>query len=182
MKDNSFRDTDGVRIRRQYFNYIILDLMLVFLFFFIMRTFTPVLGRFDIDEWAKSVGSLALRIGGIALPFAVLSVFNLFFFGKTVCVINEDGIHYRNGLIRWDDILYLKFKFYTYSKFRTYYPSYITVVCKQQKIEITSAPFYMFFVAKKFKRNIRIKIDKTLLIYIGIVIGGAVMCLFSYYY
>ncbi len=184
MKNNDFRDVHGVRIRRQYFNYIILDLLMIFLFFFIMRTFTPMLGGFDIREWAKSVGSLILKIGGIGLPFAVLSVLNLFFFGKTVCVINEDGIHYRNGLIRWDDILYLKFNCVTYSKFRNYYPSYITVVCKDnlKGIEITSAPFFMFFAAKKFKADIRIKTDKALLIYPGIVIGFAAMCLFRYYF
>lgn len=182
MEDNNFNDVRGIHIRRQYFNYTLLALLLIFLYFFIMRTFTPIPGGFDIREWAERVGRLVLKIGGPAVPFNILSVLNFFFFGKTVCAINEDGIYHRNGLIRWDDILYLKFECVTYSKFHNYYPSYITVVCKQQKIEITSAPASMFFAAKKYKSDIKIKIDKTIFILVGIVIGFAVMCLFSYYF
>lgn len=181
MKDNIFNDVRGIHIRRQYFNYILFALLLIFLYFFIMRTFSPIPGGFDIREWAERIGSLILRIGGLAVPFIILSVLNFFFFGKTVCVINEDGIHYKNGLIRWDDILYLKFECVTYSKFHNYYPSYITVVCKQQKIEITSAPVSMFFAAKKYKSDIRIKIDKAIYILVGVAVGFAVLCLFSYY-
>lgn len=184
MQNNDFRDVSGVRIRRQYFNYILLALLMIFLYSFIMRTFTPMMGGFDIREWAERVGSLVLNIGGLTLPFAVLSVLNFFCFGKTVCVLNEEGIHYRNGIIRWDDILYLKFECVTLSKLHPYYPSYITVVCKDnlKGIEITSAPFSMALAARKYKSGIRIKPVKEIFILVGIVIGFAAMCLFSYYF
>lgn len=181
MKGKNFRNVQGIHIRRQYFNYILFALLLIFLYFFIMRSFAPMLGGVDIREWAERVGSLVLKVGGLAVPFVILSVLNFFFFGKTVCVINEDGIHYRKGIIRWDDILYLKFDCFTNSKFHGYYPSYITVVCKQQEIEITSAPVSMFFVARKYKSDIKIKLDKTVFILVGISIGLAAMYLLKNY-
>lgn len=44
MKGKNFRNVQGIHIRRQYFNYILFALLLIFLYFFIMRSFAPMLG------------------------------------------------------------------------------------------------------------------------------------------
>ncbi len=180
MKSNSLKDLDGIRIRRQFLNYFIFILMLIFLFFLIIRTLNPIFdGYFSFVPWLESIGMLVLKICGLSLPFIILSVLNTFFFGKIVCVINEYGIYYNNGFISWEDVLLLKYEMVELGRFH-YYPTYITVVCKDRKIEITSAPLYMYFVAKKFKHNIRIRIDKTVFVYVAIPVICAVLCLFDF--
>lgn len=182
MKDNSFADIDGFRVRRQYFNYFLCIPVLIFLYYFIVRTFGFIAGgHFDFQQWLYTMYKLVLRLGVMSLPFAVLSLLNMFFFGRVVCVINEDGIHHRNGLIRWNDVLYLKYEAVDFGSLfrRQYYPTYITVGCPQQRIEITYAPFFMFFIVKKYKPSIRLKTDILIPIVIGAVIVGAVLNLLS---
>ncbi len=178
--NNNIKDSDGVKIRRQYFNYFICVILLIVLFFLIIRT-VPMIARggFSLYEWWRNMEEVMLPAGGALLLLSVLSVLNAFFFGDIVCVMNEDGIRYMDVFIRWEDILYIEYNIMEHSRLH-YYPAYITVACREEKISITSAPFFACFVAKKYKPSLVIRLNKIIFLYIAIIIACAVIYLINF--
>ena len=153
----------GVKIRRQYFNVCIFFLLCFALGVFQSFTFIPLIeGYFSFSEWRENLASpLALMV--LSAPLIFFSILNRFLFGKIVCVLNEEGIHYKYGLIRWDRIVRIEYQIASYSKNPRYHQhACIAVVCKNTTIKIQSAPLYILSAAKKFRPNIKTKIDKTI--------------------
>ena len=120
-------------------------------------------GNFNVEKWTEQV-LVSVMVAGIDLVLCVgLSVLNRFFFGEIVCVLNEDGIHHKDRLVKWNDILGVE---YTVTHVARFYfrPAYVDVVCKNETIRIASVPLYMLSLAKKFNPNIKIKRDVTPLV------------------
>ncbi len=175
IKDKS--GSEGIKIRRQYFNYSILMLFAAFMFFLIICT-VPLIweGSFGFYDWQENMKSVVSVTAGLLLPLILLSLGNMFFFGEVICTVNDEGICYKDVFVRWEDILYIEYNIPEHTK-RHHYPAYITLVCKQEKIVIASAPLFTCFFAKKYKPGVRIKLDKTILLYFGFVLVGAVIYL-----
>lgn len=178
--NNSMKDSDGIKIRRQYFNYFICVLLLIVLFFLIIRTVSLIAhGYFSFYEWWQNMKEVLLPAVGVLLVLSVLSVLNAFFFGDIVCVMNEDGIRYADVFIRWEDVLYFEYNVMEHSR-RHYIPAFITVVCREEKLSITSAPFFACFVAKKYKPSLVIRLNKSVFLYVAIPIACAVIFLIKF--
>ena len=161
MKHTQRKDVGGVRIRRQYFNYPICIFLSVWLICVEVGTCLYLVEHsFHFDQWRENMLDLTFIVAKFIAPFLVLSVLNRFFFGKIVCVLNEEGIRYKNGIIKWYDIVSIKYHIMDLNKFH-YRPSYIDVVCKNKTVQIKSAPLYMFSFVKKSNADIEIKTDIT---------------------
>lgn len=167
---NNFKDVFGMRIRRQYFNFPIFITFLVFWLCFGFFTFIPLFrGNFDFENWKNDVFASALAIRIFIFPCSIFSVLNRFFFGKIVCVLNEEGIHYKDGFIKWNDVLSIKYHITHIGRFR-FRPAYIDVVCKNETIQIKSVPLYMLSIIKNFNTDIKTNNDKMIWAIVAIII------------
>ncbi len=171
---NSLADINGIKIRRQYFNLIIyIYLVLLVSLTILFATCEIASNRFTFSEYFKSVTIAFKIVLGVILPFVILSVFNRFTFGKIICVLNAEGIHYKDGCIKWDNITEMKYNITSFSRVH-YAPAFITIICKNDVINIVSAPLLMFYYAKRFKSDIKFKKDNSVCFIIGIIVIIAV--------
>lgn len=103
-KYTALKNSDGVKIRMQYFNMPIFAAFgLVILIFFIggavaIKNKEP----FFSHDIIPAFGGLFV----LTAPFILLSVLNRFFFGRVICVINDEGIRVIDGpqIIKWGEI------------------------------------------------------------------------------
>ncbi len=171
MKNNPLKDISGTPIRHQYFNfpiYIVLSTLMVAIS---LITFVPLLeGDFNSDKWIEEFFSIVFLAAIFIIPCLVLSVFNRFFFGKIVCVLNEEGINYQDGLIQWHDISCIKYNMTHWGKFNFRHAS-IDVISGETVIRIKSVPIYAISVAKKYYPELKVKMDKMLWILIAILVA-----------
>ena len=105
MKKNELKDIDGKKIRRQYFNA-----PLIFFFSFmiaipyLITVFSLAMGKYEQYALPSTLKSTVLVCGVFSLPFWILRALNKRFFGKIICVLNEEGIHHPKGMLKWDAI------------------------------------------------------------------------------
>lgn len=94
---------EGQRIRRQFFNipiYFILSFDLAML----CGLTAGCIKDDDFSRWPEIGGFLMAVSAPFLLLLLLLSLVNRFFFGEIICVINDQGLHYHNGFIRWSQI------------------------------------------------------------------------------
>ncbi len=109
MAENKLKNADGVKIRKQYFKWplVFFGVMAVAIPYFILIA-SVFMEKFDFSEWLQSVGTSFGIFFVLSLPFIVLALLNRRFFGKTVCVLTDEGILYpkeeRTCLARWSEI------------------------------------------------------------------------------
>ena len=101
MKKNHLREIEGDKIRWQYFTWPIVILLFCMLFVpYCIFVFSLYAGNFNLSNWLSGLLVSFEVCLVFAVPFFILSVLNRRFFGKIICVINEDGIHYKDGLLK----------------------------------------------------------------------------------
>jgi hypothetical protein len=109
MAENKLKHADGIKIRKQYFKWpLVFFGVLAFGLPYLILVCSVYMGKFNFFEWLPSIGTSFLICFVFSLPFIVLSLLNRRFFGKTVCVLAEEGILYpkedRTCLARWSEI------------------------------------------------------------------------------
>ena len=109
MAENKLKHADGIKIRKQYFKWLLVFFgVLAFGLPYLILVCSVYMGKFNFFEWLPSIGTSFLICFVFSLPFIVLSLLNRRFFGKTVCVLAEEGILYpkedRTCLARWSEI------------------------------------------------------------------------------
>ena len=170
MKHNNLKGLIGVWIRRQYFNFPIYIFLSILLLAIEIVTFIPLFeSDFNFDKWSEDVFASIFTTTIFIIPCIVFSVLNRFFFGKIVCVLNEQGIHYKDGIVKWNDILSIEYNITHFGRFY-FRPAYIDVVCKNKTIQIESVPLYMFSAIKKFNVDIKTKNDKMIWVIVATII------------
>ena len=167
MKHNHLKDITGIRIRHQYFNCPIYMSLCILLIVSLMTMFVPLFENdFHFSKWMDDIFEAVFAITIFIVPCTILSVLNRFFFGKIVCVLNGEGIHYKDGLIKWNDILSIEYNITEFGRTR-FRSAYIDVVCKNKTIQIKSVPLYMFSLVKKYNADIETKKDKMVWVVIA---------------
>ena len=61
-------------------------------------------GIFNMQEWISSCWICVWVCFFFSIPCGILNILNRLYFGKIVCVLTEDGIHYNDGFIEWNRI------------------------------------------------------------------------------
>lgn len=155
------RKKSGERIREQYFN--------VFIFMLIFIVFIPFIILFTISVIADGLGTKFNEISDILdavfmilkiliLP-VVLSVLNRYVFGEIICVLDDVGITFSGGFIRWDsitDIIYV----IDFPDKHSFGCCYARVIGKDINIKIYSAPAFLLLRARKYNENIKVRYSK----------------------
>lgn len=166
-------DINGTKIRWQYFTvpiYIIWGMCFLTVVSFLIcfslkegKAFYDMLG--DIaDVWFTMVI--------VTLPVALLAVLNRLFFGKIICVLDESGMHCKEGFIRWEDISEVAYNIDLPGK-RSWGNSSATVTGKYingQSFEIllNHAPHYLLYKVKRLRPDINAHFTKDSFIWIFI--------------
>jgi len=201
--NSQFKSINGKKIRRQYFNFIY---VIAIMFALMLLTLLVLDGyvNMNVDEDVSVVGFMVVYFG---LPM-FLSALNLFFFGSVVCILNEDGLIYSGSnnsqaiinRFDYDDIIFIPWhkieKMTFYPPFPTTllslvsgkekFPAKVEVVTSDENTEIHEiafAPLYLLLQARKYKKKIKITIDKGLLLfYFGLpVVMPVLIVLFEFF-
>ncbi len=177
--DVPLKELAGKRIRRQYFNIPCYASFLLAFFVF---------GVIKGEELLRGTGNPAMLIPhffsmlgiwlAVASPLILLAVLNRLFFGKLICVLNTDGLHFSGGCIAWKDITRMEYHIGSASRYGNSTPCRVTVYCGDRHIDINSAPLLLFREAKKFCPKLQTKWDKSIFLYV--LIPPVVIALFAF--
>ncbi|MBE6645236.1 MAG: hypothetical protein E7612_07680 [Ruminococcaceae bacterium] len=165
----SLEETEGKKIRWQYFNTYI----------YMMLTTIPavpamiIMGEVrkgNLDIWnviaeMSSADTVIFAMYGIFIaPFAILSIFNRFSFGKILGVVNKNTLFLENREIPIDDIKEIIYHPRIMAR-RSISFSYATLSVRlkadnTEPVDIVHFPMYGLREIKKYNKSIKLKCDK----------------------
>lgn len=171
------KSIDGIKIRRQYFNVILIDLLMmiptVYLFIAVSELISD--GKISADFWTDTA-IITPVIAAMALPFVILSLLNRYVFGKLVAVINKEGIYLENYLLPWnkiEQVHYIPHGRSRRSEMRKLYTRAVFAVKndfgKDFDIKVNFFPLYAYFKIKKLHPEIKSKLDKADIVIFALV-------------
>lgn len=173
-KKNPLLNIEGEIIRKQYFNTCVIYICVMFVFVSIAMAFASASqGRREFNDFVANIGTILSTVFVLALPFVLLSVLNRRYFGKVVCVLNGDGLHYDGGTLSWDDIERIEYDISLPSKSR-YRPCKAVVYTKDCSYEIIHAPFFLLSRARKYSPFLPTALSRLSIIRIIMAVGA--MC------
>lgn len=164
MNKNHLCEISGDKIRRQYFSWIVLIFFFCMFFApFCILIISLYAGDFDLSTWLSDL-LLSIEICLLlTIPFLILSALNRRFFGKIICVINENGIYYKDGLIKWNDIIKIEYELQfpgrgiqKESRF-----CHAVIYTKKDKIKLFHAPVFFISKVKKHQPFLDAKLSKN---------------------
>lgn len=169
------REIKDCKIRWQFFNIPIYALIIGF-FMLTVIFFSAALanGNFDLTKYLSNVFVPAKILFSFAVPLVVLSVLNRYCFGKTVCVLSEEGIRYRNAFIEWNKVNKVEYEIELPSKTRPHF-SYAKIVTEKDDIKIVHAPLYILSEIKKMQPHIKVEITKSSKFFVAIIAGSVLL-------
>ena len=158
------KDIDGVKVRWQYFNYLIYAQLAAIAMAVIGMVLNTLKGSYQPATSAEDIIGAVVAIVMLFLPWAFLSLLNRFLFGKIVCVVNEEGIHLESGLVRYEQIEKIEYNPQISSRHQLNF-THATVLVKSQGEEpyvfdILHFPAYALRKIKKYSPETKIKLGK----------------------
>ncbi len=105
------RDIEGKKFRMQMTTYLFLC-NFIFCSVFIMIAFiSPKFNKDIVVNYTYSdVLDVLFYIVGSFLILILLRLINIFFAGKIICVVDQNGIYYKGGFIRWKDVRKIEYR------------------------------------------------------------------------
>ena len=164
MKKNKLKEINGTIIRWQYFTVPIIILLFCMLFVpYCMLIFTLGDNSFEWSKWLSDL-LISVEVGVcFAIPFIILSVLNRHFFGKIICVINEYGIHHKDGLTKWNEITKIEYEIEwpggTVAKQYRYCRAIIYT--KNDNVVLPHAPMYVLSNVMKYSPSTTARVSKN---------------------
>jgi len=164
MKKNHLREIAGDKIRWQYFTWPLLILLFCMLFVpYCTFIFSLYSKNFNLSNWFSDLFVSVEVCLILAVPFIILSVLNRRYFGKIICVINEDGIHYKDGLIKWDAIVKIEYEIElpggVVKKENLF--CHAVIYTRKEKINLIHAPMFLISKVKKYQPSLEAKVSKN---------------------
>ncbi|MBE6699172.1 MAG: hypothetical protein E7584_02895 [Ruminococcaceae bacterium] len=164
MAKNRLREIEGVKIRWQYFTAPLLILGIVAIWVpFIIFALEFNAGNFDFSKWLSDGLWTSVWICFVfSVPFLILSPLNRRFFGKIVCVLNEDGIHYKDGFVRWNEIVKMEYEIdFPGGHIARYQYCRAIIYTSKEEIVIRHAPLFLLSKVKKQSSDIPTGVSKN---------------------
>lgn len=154
------RRMNGIKIRKQYFNFF-LYMLLSYLLPIIPLIFVLECKKQSISIWnswdllwnivAEALPTIAITI----LPLLLLSVCSKFIFGKIIAVVEQKGLYLDNAFIPWEDIKTIEYATTHCSKFN-FYPAHITITivpARKRKYSVEVSGFTLYGL-RKLKKHL----------------------------
>ena len=185
MSKSKLKDIDGQKIRRQYFNIPLIFLYSLMIMvpytIFINSIFT---GKADLYEWLSSLWISIWVCFCFSLPILILRTLNKYFFGRIICVLANDGIHYPRGMVRWETIEKIEYVIDSKPRYKSDSSKAFRVVIYTRggkHIVLTSAPISIVSRIKKLRKDIDIKISGATSLLPGMLIMATIILLCPFY-
>ena len=164
MAKNRLRDIEGVKIRWQYFTAPLLILGIVAIWApFIIFVLEFNAGNFDFSKWLSDGLWTSVWICFVfSVPFLILSPLNRRLFGKIVCVLTEDGIHHKDGFVRWNEIVKIEYEIdFPGGIIARYQYCRAIIYTSKEEIVIRHAPLFLLFKVKKQNPDVQTGVSKS---------------------
>ena len=167
---DDINDLDGTKIRRQYFNHIIFYVFFILIIplSLLMLYNTVFNASYGISFRNHTCATIIIISLVFLVPFFILSIFNRFAFGKTICVLTDKGLCCNQCCIKYEDIIKVEYHAQIWSRTRFYY-NYAVIKTKDNEYKLPHAPLLLLSKLKKINPNIELsrisKSDKRLLIF-----------------
>ena len=186
MTENTLKHIDGKKIRRQYFNVpliILYTLMLAIPYFIFVISLCG--GKFDSYEWPSTFFISVWTCFVFSLPWLVLRTLNQYCFGKIICVLNEEGIHYSNkAKLCWETVEKIEYVMDSNPRYRSDTgKAYRTIVYTKggRHIVLANTPLYMVSAIKKYQKELDVKILGAKEVWHTVLIMAAILLLVPFY-
>lgn len=151
-----WKTVKGERIRRQYFNFILVLILLVGFMVLFINTVFAVTGQQTMADLLGGIISLLK----MALVWAVLLALNIFCLGRTVCILTNDGLYCEQGFYKWEHIQRMEFHLPGASKSKITYAR-VQIIGDGFDLALLHAPIYLMLRARKYSPNITIGLSKA---------------------
>ncbi len=183
--EGTLKDINGIKMRRQWFltpavasfYQLTLISLVVSIIFLIIHTDAPQehLGT-DIVLWFFLCFVIPFEI-----CLLILSVFNLNFFGKTVAVINDDGVYTNQAFLRWQEIIEIEFFPHVFHYRGVGESAYVKISSKKGTYKVAHMPLLFLHKAKKYNPEIKTKINKEeikwhIITFVVCVVASVIVC------
>ena len=150
----------GTRIRRQYF-HLLLCALLALLLPFIPMIYILECQKQDVSVltswsllWSTASAALPTMAGWLS-PLLLLCLCNRLFFGKTVAIVDQNGVYANGRFIKWNSVKEIIYTPTHFSKVPVHFRSaYITVTVASEgkrpfRMEVSGFPLYGLRKLKK---------------------------------
>ena len=167
---NRYWEREGRLIRRQYFNWWIVLYSTILGFLFVRVIFNNLN---DIEKlWRQtmiiSTEWIFLLSATLILPI-VMSLLNRHFWGRPVCLLNNEGLFCNQQKIRWCEIARITFHPAAPSRTGILRYAYVEITGKDLCVVLPHAPYHLLRAAKKYNPDIRTGVDRVSLISLAVM-------------
>lgn len=178
------KSINGKKLRRQYFNIPLIALFAI-VFFVVYSIFATSL--FDKGHGYDYLSDLVVGVWVgfcFALPFTVLKVLNVYCFGRIICVLAKDGIHYPKGMVRWETVEKIEYALDSKPRYKTdSKKSFRAIIYTKggKHIVLDKAPLCIISIAKKYCKELDIKATGLASLIFEAVIFATIILLCPFY-
>ena len=163
MRENSLKCIQGKKIRRQGFSIplVILFSMMLAIPYGIFAISWCV-GKLDVNEIPTAFWTSVWVCLLFSVPFLILRWLNKHFFGKIICVFDEEGIYYANkGKLCWESIEKIEYVIDSNPRYKSDSGKTWRVIIYThggKHIVLEKAPLYIISSLKRYQKSIDVKI------------------------
>ena len=181
MKKNDLRGIDGKKIRRQYFNApLIFLLSLMIAIPYAIAVFSLAMGKYGQYEFLSALESSVWVYGILSLPFLILRALNKRFFGKIICVLNEEGIHHPKGMLKWEAVEKIEYAIDSKPRYKSdpsrAFRAIVYYAQGSKHLVLEKAPLSLLSRIKKYRKDIDARIEGiTSLLHTVLVISAIII-------
>lgn len=184
--ESNLKHIDGIKIRRQYFNIpliILYSLMLAIPY--AIFVISLCMGKFGSYEWPSTLWTSIWVCFFFSLPLLVLRTLNKHCFGRIICVLNEEGIHYSNkGKLRWETIEKIEYVIDTKPRYKSDTGKSFRVIVYTQNgkhVILANVPLYIVSRIRKYQKELNVKILGATSLLPGVLIMAAILLACPFY-
>ena len=160
--EGTLKDINGIKMRRQWFFTPMVMSIGFIIMLVIIFSLTSLIENIEMSQEDKEF--IPLLFKNVIFPFEfsllVLSILNVKLWGKTVAVINDDGVYTNQMFLRWDEILEIEFSPRILIEKHVDDFAYAKIVSTKKIYKIAHMPLYFLLKVKKYNPEIKMKFNK----------------------
>ena len=163
MEDNNLKNVNGKKIRRQGF---VIPLTILYSMMFAIPywifAISWCLGKIETYGSPSTFWTSVLVYFLFSIPFLILRCLRKNFFGKIVCVLNDEGIYYASkGKLCWNSIEKIEYIIDSKPRYKSDSGKTWRVIIYTyggKHIVLEKAPLYIIPSIKKYQKNLDVKL------------------------
>lgn len=186
MQENSLKCIQGKKIRRQGFNIPLTILYsMMFAIPYSIFAISWCVGKPDTYASPSTFWTSVLVCFLFSVPFLVLRTLNKHFFGKIICVLNEEGIYYANKRkLYWDSIEKIEYVIGSKPRYKSDSGKTWRVIIYThggKHVVLEKAPLCIISGIKRYRKSFDVKIKGAGSLVSPVLIMASILLLCPFY-